>query len=62
MFVTIAVLNANTFDLHKMSHSVVSDLDQHCLPMSFLWDCRHKNKYPLIYFVVSMIRYNPTQI
>ena len=25
-----------------MPHSAASDLDLHCLPMSLLWDARHK--------------------
>ena len=26
----------------QMPRSVASDLDLHCLPMSLLWDARHK--------------------
>ena len=29
------MLNANSVDQDQMLHSVVSDLDLHCLPMSF---------------------------
>ena len=36
------VLNANSVDPDQMLLSVVSDLHLHCMPMSHLWDARHK--------------------
>ena len=41
-FVKISELNANSVDLDQMLHSAASDLGLHCLPMSLLWDARHK--------------------
>ena len=38
MFVEISELHANNVDPDQMPHSVASDLDLHCLPMSLLWD------------------------
>ena len=40
--IEIPVLNANRVDPDQMLHSVASDLGLHYLPMSFLWDARHK--------------------
>ena len=40
--IEIHVLNANSVDPDQMPHSVASDLGLHCLPMSLLWDTRHK--------------------
>ena len=37
-FITIPVLNVNSVE----PHSAASDLGLHCLPMSLLWDARHK--------------------
>ena len=36
------VVNANSVDPDQMPHSVASDLGLHCLPVSHLWDARHK--------------------
>ena len=36
------VVNANSVDPDQILHSVASDLGLHCLPMSHLWDARHK--------------------
>ena len=33
---------ANSVDPDQMPHSAASDLGLHCLPMSLLWDARHK--------------------
>ena len=41
-FIEIPVFNANSADPDQMSHSAASDLGLHCLPMSLLWDARHK--------------------
>ena len=41
-FIEIHECNANSVDPDQMLHSVASDLGLHCLPMSFLWDARHK--------------------
>ena len=41
-FIEIHVLNANSVDPDLSPHSVASDLGLHCLPMSLLWDARHK--------------------
>ena len=41
-FTEITVFNANRVDPDQMPHSVASDLDLHCLPISLLWDARHK--------------------
>ena len=38
----ISVFSANSVDLNQTQHSVASDLGLHCLPMSLLWDARHK--------------------
>ena len=38
----IPVFTANSVDPDQMPHSVASDLGLHCLPMSLLWDVRHK--------------------
>ena len=40
MFVGISELNTNSVDSDQTPRSVASDLDLHCLPMSFLWDAR----------------------
>ena len=42
MFVERFELNANSADPDQMPHSAASDLGLHCLPMSHLWDARHK--------------------
>ena len=36
------VLNANSVDSDWTPHSAASDLSLHCLPMSLLWEARHK--------------------
>ena len=33
---------ANSVDPDQTPHSAASDLGLHCLPMSLLWDARHK--------------------
>ena len=38
----IPVLNANIVDPDQMPRSAASDLDLHCLLMSYLWDARVK--------------------
>ena len=40
MFVEISELNANSVDPDQTLRSAASDLDQHCLPMSLLWDAK----------------------
>ena len=40
--IEILVLNANSVDLDQMPRSVASDLGLHYLPISLLWDARHK--------------------
>ena len=40
--IVIPVLNANSVDPDQTPRSVASDLGLHCLPMSLLWDARHK--------------------
>ena len=42
LYLEISVLNTNSVDPDKMTHSAVFDLDLHYLPMSLLWDARHK--------------------
>ena len=42
MFYRILVFNANSVDPDQMLCSAASDLGLHCLPMSLLWDDRHK--------------------
>ena len=37
-----AVLNANSMEPDQTPRSAASDLGLHCLPMSHLWDVRHK--------------------
>ena len=41
-FKEIPVLNANSVEADQMPQSTASDLHLHCLPMSLLWDARHK--------------------
>ena len=41
-FVERSALNANSVDPDQTPRSAASDLDLHCLPMSHLWDARHK--------------------
>ena len=41
-FIEIPVFNANSVDPDQMPHSMASDLGLHCLPMSLLWEARHK--------------------
>ena len=41
-FTEITVFNANREDPDQTPRSVPSDLDLRCLPMSHLWDARHK--------------------
>ena len=36
------VINANSVDPDQTPHSAASELGLHCLPMSHLWDARHK--------------------
>ena len=36
------VVSANSVDPDQTPHSAASDLGLHCLPMSHLWDARHK--------------------
>ena len=38
----ISVINANSVDPDQTSRSAASDLGLHRLPMSLLWDARHK--------------------
>ena len=38
----MSVLNANSVDPDQTPQNEASDLDLHCLPMSLLWDTRHK--------------------
>ena len=42
MFIEIHVLNANSVNLDQTPRSAESDQSLHCLPMSLLWDARHK--------------------
>ena len=42
IFIEIPVLNANSVDPDQTLHSAASDLGPHCLPLSLLWDARHK--------------------
>ena len=41
-FIEILVFNANSIYPDQTPRSVASDLGLHCLPMSRLWDARHK--------------------
>ena len=41
-FREIYVFNANLLDPDQTPRSAASDLGLHCLPMSLLWDARHK--------------------
>ena len=38
----IPVLNANSVDPDQTPRFAASDLELHCLQMSYLWDARHK--------------------
>ena len=42
IFIGKPVINANSVDPDQTLHSATSDLGLHCLPMSHLWDARHK--------------------
>ena len=47
------VVNANSVNPDQTPRSAASDLGLHCLPMSHLWDARHKwvkGKNLLIFF------------
>ena len=41
-FIKMPVINANSVDPDQTPRSTTSDLGLHCLPMSHLWDARHK--------------------
>ena len=41
-FIENPFLNANNVDPDKTPRSAASDLGLYCLPMSLLWDARHK--------------------
>ena len=41
-FIEIPVFKANSVDPDQTPRSAASDLGLHCLPMSLLWDTRHK--------------------
>ena len=41
-FIEIRVRIANSVDLDQTPRNAASDLGLHCLPMSLLWDTRHK--------------------
>ena len=41
-FIEFPVFNANSVDPDQTPQSAASDLGLHCLPMSLLWDARHK--------------------
>ena len=41
-FIEITELNASFVETGQRSHSAASDLGLHCLPMSILWDAKHK--------------------
>ena len=40
--IEIPVSNANSVDPDQTPQNAASDLCLHCLPMSLLWDARHK--------------------
>ena len=41
-FIKMLVINANRVDPDQTPQNAASDLGLHCLPMSHLWDARHK--------------------
>ena len=41
-FIETPLFDSSSLDSHQMPCSAASDLGQHCLPMSLLWDTRHK--------------------
>ena len=41
-FIKISISNAKSVDLDQTLRSAASDLGLHCLPVSLLWDVRHK--------------------
>ena len=41
-FIEIPAFSANSVDPDQTPRSAASDLGQHCLPMSILWDARYK--------------------
>ena len=42
IIIELIVLNTNSTDPDQTPRSAASDLGLHCLPMSVLWDARHK--------------------
>ena len=40
--IRIPILNANSVDPDQTPRSAASDQGLHCLPMSLLWDAKHK--------------------
>ena len=38
----MSVFNANSVDPEQIPQYAASDLGVHCLPMSILWDARHR--------------------
>ena len=42
MYFKSPLFNANSLDPVQTLHSVPPDLGLHCLPVSILWDARHK--------------------
>ena len=41
-FIETHAFNSNSVDPDQTPRSAASDLDLHCLPMSLLWNARHK--------------------
>ena len=41
-FIEILVFDANSVDPDQTPRSAASDQGLHCLPMSLLWDAKHK--------------------
>ena len=44
-FIEISVFNSNSVDPDQMLGSAASDLGLHCLPISLLWEAKHKMGY-----------------
>ena len=57
IYYRIPVSKANSIDPDQTLRSAASGLGLYCLPMSFLWDARHKwiNKFSIFYATVCLI-------
>ena len=52
----LSIITANSVDPDEMQHSLVSDLDLHCLQMSLLYNARHKWVKQFLYKLHTAIK------